>query len=279
MKLTVVGCGDAFGSGGRLQTSYHVETPATRFLIDCGATALIGLNKLGIDPNAIPTIFISHLHGDHYAGLVWWLIHAQHVAKRTAPLTVVGPRGHRGALQGRRGGAVSGLQRRAAAIRPAVPGITREQPLDVGPVRVTPFEVKHASGAPPYALRFETDGKVLSFTGDTEWVESLVPAGQGADLYIMECYQFEGEPRFHTSWKTIEAQSRPHRRQARHAHAHGRGDAGPPRRGERPARACWPRTASCSTYEPGGGRACPAGARGQGVPHLQRRAGRRAAAP
>ena len=75
----------------------------------------------------------------------------------------------------------------------------------MGPVRVTPFEVKHPSGAPPYALRFEADGKVLSFTGDTEWVESLVPAGQGADLYIMECYQFEGEPRFHTSWKTIEA--------------------------------------------------------------------------
>ena len=93
MKLTVVGCGDAFGSGGRLQTSYYVETAATRFLIDCGATVLIGLNKLGIDPNSIPTVFISHLHGDHYAGLVWWLIHAQHVAKRTVPLTVTGPVG------------------------------------------------------------------------------------------------------------------------------------------------------------------------------------------
>ena len=65
----------------------------------------------------------------------------------------------------------------------------------MGAVRVTPFEVKHPSGAPPYALRFEIEGKVLSFTGDTEWVERLVPAGRGADLYIMECYQFEGEPR------------------------------------------------------------------------------------
>jgi ribonuclease BN (tRNA processing enzyme) len=73
-------------------------------------------------------------------------------------------------------------------------------------VRVTPFEVRHPSGAPPYALRFEAEGKVLSFTGDSEWVESLVPAGRGADLYIMECYQFEGEPRFHMSWKTIQAQ-------------------------------------------------------------------------
>ena len=95
MKLTVVGCGDAFGSGGRLQTCYHVRAGPTRFLIDCGATALIGLQRLGHRSQPVATIFISHLHGDHFAGLVWWLLHAQHVAKRTTPLTVVGPRGHR----------------------------------------------------------------------------------------------------------------------------------------------------------------------------------------
>ncbi|MBN9259735.1 MAG: MBL fold metallo-hydrolase, partial [Hyphomicrobium sp.] len=64
-KLTIVGCGDAFGSGGRLQTGYHVDLGHHRFLIDCGATSLIGLDKLRLDPNAISTIFISHLHGDH----------------------------------------------------------------------------------------------------------------------------------------------------------------------------------------------------------------------
>lgn len=205
MKMTVVGCGDAFGSGGRLQTSYHVDTGEARFLIDCGATALIGLTRLGIDPNTIPTIFITHLHGDHYAGLVWWLIHAQHVAKRTAPLTVTGPVG----IEAR-------FKAAAEALFPGSTGVQRryelefmeyapETSLEVGPVRVTPYEVKHFSGAPPYALRFEIGGKVLSFTGDTEWVENLVPAGKGADLYIMECYQFDGEPKFHTSWKTIEA--------------------------------------------------------------------------
>jgi ribonuclease BN (tRNA processing enzyme) len=203
IKLTVVGCGDAFGSGGRLQTCYHVATAETRFLIDCGATTLIGLNRLGIDPNDISTIFITHLHGDHFAGLVWWLIHAQHVSKRTQPLAVVGPAG----VQAR-------FEMAAEALFPGSTGIprryelrfielTREQPLDVGSVRVTPFEVLHPSGAPPYALRFELNGKVLSFTGDSEWTESLVPAGHGADLYIMECFQFEGAPRFHTSWQTI----------------------------------------------------------------------------
>lgn len=205
MKLTVVGCGDAFGSGGRLQTCYHVQTGTTRFLIDCGATAMIGLSRLGIDPSSIPTIFISHLHGDHFAGLVWWLIHAQHVGKRTVPLTVAGPAG----VEAR-------FKAAAEALFPGSSTVQRkydltfleyvlEKPLDVGSVRVTPYEVKHPSGAPSCALRFQAGGKVLSFTGDSEWVETLVSAGRGADLYIMECYQFEGEPRFHMSWKTIQS--------------------------------------------------------------------------
>ena len=206
MKLTVLGCGDAFGSGGRLQTCYHVEAAGTRFLIDCGATTLIGFSRFGLETNGVETIFISHLHGDHFAGLAWWLIHAQHVTKRTQPLTVVGPPGVR-----------ARFETAAEALYPGSTGIqrrydlrylelAREAPLDVGAVRVTPFEVTHPSGAPAYALRFEVGGKVLSFTGDGEWSESLVPAGRKADLYIMECYQFEGEPRFHTSWQTIQAQ-------------------------------------------------------------------------
>ena len=48
-------------------------------------------------------------------------------------------------------------------------------PLTLNGVSITPFEVKHPSGAPPYALRFGIDGKVLSFTGDTGWTENLCP--------------------------------------------------------------------------------------------------------
>jgi ribonuclease BN (tRNA processing enzyme) len=70
MKLTVVGSGDAFGSGGRLQTCFHVALGGDEILIDCGATALIGLQQLGLDPNRISKIFVSHLHGDHFGGLI-----------------------------------------------------------------------------------------------------------------------------------------------------------------------------------------------------------------
>jgi ribonuclease BN (tRNA processing enzyme) len=206
MRLTVVGCGDAFGSGGRLQTCYHVEAAGTRFLIDCGASALIGFNRFSLDPNAVPTIFISHLHGDHYAGLVWWLLHAKHVSKRTGPLTIVGPKGIEARLKAAAEALFPGSLKAARRHELSFMELALEQRLAVGPVAVTAFEASHPSGAPSYALRFEAEGKVLSFTGDSAWVESLVPAGRGADLYIMECYQFEGEPRYHMSWSTI----RPH---------------------------------------------------------------------
>lgn len=204
MKLTVVGCGDAFGSGGRLQTCFHVEAQGHRFLIDCGATAIIGLNRLGLDTNGIETIFISHLHGDHFGGLVWWMLHGQHVVKRTAPLTVVGPAG----IEARFKTAAEALFPGSTEVKTRFPMIfieyAKEMPVTVRNATVTAFEVNHPSGAMSSALRIEAGGKTLAFTGDTEWVESLVPAGRNADLYIMECYAFEGPARYHLDWRTIQ---------------------------------------------------------------------------
>ena len=54
---------------------------------------MIGLHRLDIDPNNIGTIVISHLHGDHYSGLIWLIMHAQHVSDRSTPLVIIGPHG------------------------------------------------------------------------------------------------------------------------------------------------------------------------------------------
>jgi ribonuclease BN (tRNA processing enzyme) len=75
----------------------------------------------------------------------------------------------------------------------------------VGGVTVIPFEVQHPSGAPPYALRFQLEGKVLTFTGDTGWVEALCEAANGADLLISECFQYDVTLPIHLDYKTIYA--------------------------------------------------------------------------
>jgi ribonuclease BN (tRNA processing enzyme) len=95
MSATVrlVGTGDAFGSGGRLQTCFHVESGAEVFLIDCGSTSLTGLRRDGLDLAAIGTVLVSHLHGDHHGGLPLLLLDARFNTRRRAPLTIAGPVG------------------------------------------------------------------------------------------------------------------------------------------------------------------------------------------
>ena len=99
------------------------------------------------------------------AGLVWWLVHAQHVAKRTAPLTVFGPPGIEARFETAAEALFPGSTRLQRRFDLRFPEMLPGTPLEIGPARVTAFEVSHPSGAPSYALRFEMGGKVLASPG------------------------------------------------------------------------------------------------------------------
>jgi len=203
LELTVVGCGDAFGAGGRLQTCFHVRCASGVFLIDCGASAMIGMHKFNLDPDEVDTVVLSHLHGDHFSGLVWWLIHAHHVTRRTRPMTIVGP---------------EGVEKRLAtaseALFPGSWGVPRRFDLwfeefadrvvtKTNRLAITPFAVHHPSGSLSAALRIGVDDKIISFSGDTEWVETLPECASGADLFICECYAYTAGVPYHLNWETL----------------------------------------------------------------------------
>jgi ribonuclease BN (tRNA processing enzyme) len=189
MHLQFVGCGDAFGSGGRFNTCFHLVGKNINALIDCGATSLVAMNRLAIDRNAIETIFISHFHADHIFGLPFFILEANYVTKRTQPLTIVGP---------------PGLKTRFSEVMecgfPGTKAMELNFPLtlkeleigkgnDVGHIRVTPFHVVHDDRAGPcLGFRFEAEGKVIAYSGDTEWTEALIEVGRDADLFICEAY-------------------------------------------------------------------------------------------
>ena len=187
MRLTVIGSGDAFGSGGRLQTSFHVADEGGNFLVDCGASTLIGMHREGLDPCAVSTIFITHLHGDHFAGLVWWKIHAHHTVRRAEKLTLVGPIG----LEKRLYDACEVLFPGSGKLPPRFEmefiEFDAEQPIDIDGTKLTAFAGNHPSGGLSAALRLERGDKILSYSGDTAWVDALLTCADGADLYITEC--------------------------------------------------------------------------------------------
>ena len=203
--IRFLGSGDAFGSGGRLHTCIHVHSEDATFLIDCGASSLIAMKRFGIDPASIDAVLVTHLHGDHFGGIPFLVLDAQFVSRRTRPLTVAGP---------------PDLQRRVHdAMEVLFPGSSRvrrrfslefiELPegeaIDIGALTVTPYGVVHPSGAPAYALRVECGGKVVSYSGDTEWTDSLLRAARGADLFVCEAYFFEKKVPYHLDYRTLMA--------------------------------------------------------------------------
>jgi ribonuclease BN (tRNA processing enzyme) len=197
MKLTFAGSGDAFGSGGRFNTCFHVAHSGGAFLIDCGASSLIALKRLGLDPAAIDTIFISHLHGDHFGGLPFFLIDGRLVGKRTAPLTIAGPQGTADRLDRAMEVMFPGSTRAKLGFDVAVVELPAGETCKVGPIVVASAEMRHPSGAPSLALRLACDGRTIAYSGDTEWVEDLVPIAADADLFICECYQYDRPVRYH----------------------------------------------------------------------------------
>jgi len=92
MKLTILGCYSATPRALTNTTSQVLEINNHMFLIDCGEGTQVHLRRHKIKFNRIKRIFISHLHGDHFFGLVG-LISTFRLLKREADLHVYGPKG------------------------------------------------------------------------------------------------------------------------------------------------------------------------------------------
>jgi ribonuclease BN (tRNA processing enzyme) len=195
MRVTVIGCGDAFGSGGRFNAATLVETHDGACLLDCGASTMTALNALGVDPDRVSTVLITHLHGDHFGGVPFLLLDAQWVRQRTRPLTIAGPPGTRRRLHATLEALFAGASARTPWTFPwRVEEIDPDCDVNVDDFAVRTTEVVHPSGAPATAIRLAAAGKTFVHSGDTEWTEALPSIAAGADLLFLECFAFEPTP-------------------------------------------------------------------------------------
>jgi ribonuclease BN (tRNA processing enzyme) len=203
MRLTIIGSGDAFGSGGRHNTCFHLEAGGRTVLIDCGASAPVALRAQGVDPNTIDAVILSHLHGDHFGGIPFLMLDGQFLSRRERPLLFAGPPGT--------------AERINAAMEVFYPNSTKTKyrfpwsvteipvgaPTDILGLNVVSAQVIHSSGAPSTGLRVTDGKKTLAYSGDTQWTDALLPIAADTDLFIVECYDFERELSGHMNWQTL----------------------------------------------------------------------------
>ncbi|HEY8548975.1 MAG TPA: MBL fold metallo-hydrolase [Vicinamibacterales bacterium] len=183
-----LGTGDAFCSGGRLHTAFHLTAGGMQALVDCGATTIAVMRHLKMDLAALDAILVSHLHGDHFGGIPFLLLDACHNVTRSKPLTIAGPAGLKLRVMDTLG-----------CLYPGAPSVVEErlslkfveykerEPARIGVLQVLPVPVVHPSGSTAYGLRIEAGGRVLAFSGDTAWTPALAEIARDADLFICEC--------------------------------------------------------------------------------------------
>jgi len=204
MRLQFVGCGDALGSGGRYNTCFHLRGDHANCLIDCGASSLSALKKLGIARDDIDLILITHFHGDHFAGLPFLLLDAQ-FSHRRRPLVIAGPE----SIEMRLTQVMEALFEHSSKTKPkfdlSVVALKPKEKRTFGAVCVTPYPVVHGeSGGPFLAYRIEAEGRAIAYSADTEWTDTLIPAARDADLFICEAYYYDRVVKNHLDLTTLE---------------------------------------------------------------------------
>ena len=205
LTLQFIGCGDAFGSGGRFNTCFHLVGEHTNLLIDCGASSLVAMKLLGIDRNSIATIVFTHFHADHFGGIPFFILDAQFFSKRSEPLTLVGPVGLEAWYERVMETAFPGSSVAAQKFDVQFIELAAGKSVVVGAAKVNGFQAVHAPEAGPFlAVRIEVEGRAIAYTGDTEWTSELIPAAQSADLFIAEAYFRDKTIATHLSLNMIE---------------------------------------------------------------------------
>jgi ribonuclease Z len=90
IRLTILGNNSALPAYERHPTAQVIEIREQLFLVDCGEGTQIQMQRYNIRRRRVNYIFISHLHGDHYFGLIG-LVTSLALLGRTAPLYIFGP--------------------------------------------------------------------------------------------------------------------------------------------------------------------------------------------
>lgn len=181
LQLTVLGSATPYASVDNPCSGYLVSGGGTRIWVDAGSGTLAQLQRhLRLDE--LDAIWISHLHADHSADLLTAYYAALHAdIQLAAPIPLYGPPGIAERL--------AHFLTHTATRSPVESAFAVHELHDghrarVGELTLTSREVAH--GMPAFAVRIETAGASLVYSGDTAPCPGLVELSQGCDVLLCE---------------------------------------------------------------------------------------------
>lgn len=192
LQVTILGSGTIIPTSNRRSTSLVIARGDELYLFDCGPGALDALEEAGLRFRELKRVFLTHYHPDHTLGIGHLLaaIRLDGVMGGGGSLTIVGPRGL-GDFIGRWHALYHSTVLEDASLE--LVEIGDGDAYTENDVKVRAAKVDHDDYA-ALAYRFESEGRSVVYTGDTEYTESLVEFSKGADLLFAECSFPDDQP-------------------------------------------------------------------------------------
>ena len=159
-----------------------------KMVFDFGPHAIESLLDLKIDPRAIETVLITHMHLDHYSGLseLFWYRSIYGAKKK---LVVLGPAGIKRDTE-----KILKLLRTPSNFNTPVEFV-ENKPYEF----ITPFRARHF--VPDNGYRLEYNGKIIFYSGDTAYSQNVVKGAEDADILLHEMTYTDEKQREADFWK------------------------------------------------------------------------------
>jgi ribonuclease BN (tRNA processing enzyme) len=180
-EIRLLGSGTILSSGEQACSSTLIQFEGNKILVDCGAGSFLHLKKLGIQPNEIDFIFLTHFHPDHMADLIlYFFFLVNSPAAKTRSLQIWGPAGLTALINNFRLIYGDWLDSQRFIINEL-----SSPPLQFESFSVDWLKVLHNRESVGY--RFHCDQKIISFSGDSSYCPELVNLCRYADIAFLEC--------------------------------------------------------------------------------------------
>jgi ribonuclease BN (tRNA processing enzyme) len=203
INVTTLGTGDAFASGGRGHSGILVKGLGSTLLIDPGPAVLAAIKRFKIEIAAIDVVLLTHLHGDHIAGVPFLLLDYQFASLRTRPLIIAGPKPLATRLERLTTACYPELSCHKLRFHLNYQTMIARRPRRLRRTTVTALPMVHKKGASCFGYRIQLGNKVVAFTGDTAWCDSVIRLADGADLFLTECTDFHPTGGDHLDYLTL----------------------------------------------------------------------------